>query len=96
MPRIRRDIPAVKIEYVCDRCERGVYRLISKKPVTSNYVHKWQHRCSDCGDIADFTVPYPLVEVDGQMVSKVFVQKEAMPAPTGPSSQAFSLGQEVE
>ena len=68
MPRIRREIPAVKIEYVCDRCERGIYRLVSKKPTTTNYIHKWQHKCTHCGDQADFAVPYPLIEVDGRPV----------------------------
>ena len=91
MPRIRRDIPAVKIEYVCDRCERGVYRLIHKQPVSTSYVLKWQHRCTHCGDLADFTVPYPLVEVDGRTVSRLFVQQEALPTATGPSSSAFRI-----
>jgi hypothetical protein len=77
MPRIRRQIPAVKIEYVCDRCEQGIYRLVSKRPITSAYIHKWQHRCTHCGDLADFTVPYPLIEVDGKPVSHLFVQQEA-------------------
>ena len=59
MPRIGREIPAVKIEFVCERCERGVYRLVSKQPVSTNCVLKWQHRCTSCGDLADFTVPLP-------------------------------------
>jgi hypothetical protein len=91
MPRIRRQIPAVKIEYVCDRCEQGIYRLVSKRPITTSYVHKWQHRCTNCGDLADFTVPYPLIEVGGNPVSHLFVQREALPTPTGPRSQAFSV-----
>ena len=91
MPRIRRDIAAVKIEYLCDRCERGVYRLVCKRPVTSNYVHKWQHRCTHCGDLAEFTVPYPLLEVDGKPVSHLFIQRDALPSPAGPSSRAFSV-----
>ena len=91
MPRIRREIPAVKIEYLCDRCERGVYRLVGKQPITSDYVHKWQHRCTHCGDLADFTVPYPLLEVDGKPVSHLFIQRDALPSPAGPSSRAFSV-----
>ena len=83
----------MKIEYVCDRCERGVYRLVSKKPVTSDYIHKWQHRCTYCDDPADFAVPYPLIEVDGRPVSRVFIQQEALPTPSGSSSQAFSIRQ---
>jgi hypothetical protein len=96
MPRIRREIPAVKIEYVCDRCERGIYRLVSMKPVTLNYVHKWQHRCTHCGDLADFTLPYPLIEVDGKPVSRAFILREALPTPRGPSSQAFSVGKQAD
>ena len=91
MPRIRREIPAVKIEYLCDRCERGVFRLVSKQPIASDYVHKWQHRCSHCGDLADFTLPYPLIEVDGKPVSHLFIQKDALPSPSGPGSRAFSV-----
>ena len=91
MPRIRREIPAVKIEYLCDRCERGVYRLVSKKPVSTKYVHRWQHRCTHCGDLADFALPYPLIEIDGKPVSRLFVQRDALPTPGGPSSQAFSV-----
>ena len=96
MPRIRRQITAVKIEYVCDRCEQGVYRLVSKRPITSAYIHKWQHRCTHCSNLADFTVPYPLIEVDGKPVSRLFVQREALPTPTGPSSQAFSVERSAE
>jgi hypothetical protein len=70
MPRIRREIPAVKIEYGCEWCERGVYRLVSKQPVSTNYVLKGQHRCTTCGDLADFTVPYPLIEVDGKPIAE--------------------------
>ena len=91
MPRIHHEIPAVKIDYVCDRCEHGIYRLVSKKPTTTDYIHMWQHRCTHCGDLADFAVPYPLIEVDGGPVSRVFIQREALPAPSGPSSQAFSV-----
>jgi len=94
MPRVRREIPAVKIEYVCDRCERGVYRLVSKQPVTSDYIHKWQHRCTHCAALADFAVPYPLIEVDGHPASRVFIQREALPAPSGPGSRAFCVSRE--
>lgn len=96
MPRVRREITAVKIEYVCDRCELGVYRLVSKRPIDSNYVYKWQHRCTHCGDLADFALPYPLIEVDGKPVSRMFLQWEAMPAPGGPGSQVFSVGGDLE
>jgi len=91
MPQIHREISAVKIEYVCDRCERGVYRLISTKPVTSNYLHRWQHRCTNCSDLADFSLPYPLIEVNGKPVSRLFIQREALPTPRSPSSQAFCV-----
>ena len=84
---------AVKIEYVCDRCEHGIYRHVSKKPITTNYIHKSQHRCTHCGDLADFAVPYLLIEVDGKPVSRVFIQREALPTPSGPGSQAFSVDQ---
>ena len=87
MLRIRREIPAAKIEYVCDRCERGVHRLVSKKPITTDYVHKWQHR----GDPADFAVPYPLIEVDGKPVSRGFIQRETLLSPSDPSFQSFSI-----
>ena len=96
MPRVRREIPAVKIEYVCDRCERGVYRLVSKKPVSTHYVHRWQHRCSHCGSLADFAVPYPLIEIDGQPVSRIFVQKESLPKPSGPSSRTFEVSRNAD
>ena len=91
MPRIRRDIPAVKIEYLCDRCERGVYRLIGKRPVDSDYVYRWQHRCSHCGDLAAFSLPYPRIEVDGKLASREFVLRDALPPPSGPRSAGFSV-----
>ena len=96
MPRVRREITAVKIEYVCDRCQRGVYRLVSKRPVDTNYVHKWLHRCTHCEDLADFAVPYPLIEVDGKPVSRVFVQWEAMPTPGGPKFQSVCVSYESD
>ena len=96
MPRIRREVPAVKIEYVCDRCERGVYRLVGKKPITIRYANKWQHRCTHCGDLAEFTLPYPLIEVDGKTVSRLFVQHEALPTPAGPSSSSFAVAADRE
>jgi hypothetical protein len=64
--------------------------------ITTNYIHKWQHRCTHCGDLADFAVPYPLIEVDGRPANRVFIQREALPTPSGPSSQAFSVGQEID
>ena len=96
MPRIKRNIPAVKIEYVCDRCERGVYRLISMQPITRSYIHKWQHRCTHCGDLADFTVPYPVIEIEISPASRLFIQRETLPAPDGPGSRTFSINREVE
>ena len=96
MPRVHREIPAVKIEYVCDRCERGVYRLVCKKPINTNYIHKWQHRCTHCGDLADFTVPYPLIEVRGRLVNREFIQRDSLPSPGGPGSGGFSIGQNAD
>ncbi len=96
MPRIHREIPAVKIEYVCDRCERGVYRLVSKRPVSTNHVHGWQPRCTHYGDLVDFAAPYPLIEVDGKLASRLFIQREALPTPTGPSSLALSVGKTAD
>ena len=95
MPRIRREIPAVKIEYVCDRYEQGVYRLVSEQP-TTDYVLKWQHRCTHRDDLEEFTVPYPLIEVEGKLVSQVFIQKEALPKPTGPCFGAFSVEKGID
>ena len=91
MPRLHRDIAARQIEYLCDRCERGLYRLVSKTPITSNYVHKWQHRCSHCGDLAEFTLPYPLIQVEGRMVSHLFIQRDALPPPAGPVASGFNI-----
>ena len=91
MPRIHRDIAATRIEYVCDRCERGLYRLVSKTPVSADYVHKWQHRCTHCGDLAEFTLPYPLLRVNGQTVSHLFIQRDALPAPAGPGTTGFAI-----
>ena len=42
-------------------------------------------------DLADFALPYPLVEIDGKPVSRLFVQRDALPTPSGPSSQAFRV-----
>ncbi len=96
MPRIRRQSSGANIEYVCNRCEQGIYLLVSKRPITTSHVHKWQHRCTHCSNLADFTVPYPLIEVDGNPVSHLFAQREALPTPTGPSSQAFSVERSAE
>ena len=91
MPRIYRDIAACRIDYLCDRCERGLYRLISKTPVSRNYVHKWQHRCTHCGNLAEFTLPYPLLEVQGKTISHLFIQRDALPPPTGPAASGFRI-----
>ncbi len=65
--------------------------MVHKQPVTTNYVLKWQHRCTECGDLADFAVPYPLIEVEGRSVSRMFVQREALPTPSGPESHSFGV-----
>ena len=74
----------------------AIYRLVSKKPTTTNYIHKWQHSCTHYGGLADFADPYTLIEVDGVPVSRVFIQREALPTPSGPGSQAFSVGREID
>ncbi len=92
MPRIKRPIEARKVEYVCEQCTAGVYRLTSKTPITTDYIYKWQHRCTNCGKLLNFTVPYPLLEVDGQTLPITFVQREALPPPDGPGREGFYAG----
>jgi len=60
--RVHREIPELKIEYFCNRRERGVYRLAGKKPITTNFGHEWQYRRAHCGDLFDFASPYPSIE----------------------------------
>ena len=92
MPRIKRPIAAHKVEYVCDKCQAGVYRLTSKKPVATDYIYKWRHRCTHCGNTENFTVPYPMLEVDGQSIPIPFIQKSALPPPDGPGRDGFFAG----
>lgn len=92
MPRIKRSIEADKIEYLCDHCMSGVYRLVSKQPVSTDYIYKWQHRCTNCGHKANFTVPYPLLEVQGQSLPVTFLQHAALPPPNGPGQEGFFAG----
>ena len=92
MPRIKRCIDASKIEYVCDQCIAGVYRLVSKQPVSTDYIYKWRHRCTHCGHQANFTVPYPLLETPGQALPVNFMQLDALPPPNGPGDDGFFAG----
>jgi hypothetical protein len=40
--------------------------------------------------------PHLLIEDDGKPVSRIFIQREALPTPTEPRSQGFSVGREAE
>lgn len=43
---------------------KGIFRLTSKIPYTSDGRDTWLHVSTACGKAAEFTVPYPLVEIE--------------------------------
>ena len=54
-------IQASRIEFTCD-CGKGVFRLVHKNPYFEEKIYQWRHACTDCGQEAYFTVPYPIIE----------------------------------
>ena len=89
MPRVNKPIQAQLIEYVCD-CGEGVYRLKYKQPYTSDCRYTWLHQCNHCGRRLEFTIPYPLLEVEPNKVKRTFILEEAKPSPQlGKSDTGF-------
>ena len=61
MAQITKPITAELIEFHCEKCGQGVYRVQPGSPRPTN-PKQWVHKCSACGDEACFSVVYPLIK----------------------------------
>jgi hypothetical protein len=81
MPRTSKPVNAQLIEYACD-CGKGVFRLKISTPYTSDCRHTWLHACTACAKEVEFTVPYPLVEIQSGQRKREFMMVDAKPVAT--------------
>jgi len=60
MAQRSKQIQADIIEYECDECLKGLYRVhLENKNSTTR---QWLHRCTQCGHEVYFTVIYPIIQ----------------------------------
>jgi hypothetical protein len=90
VPRKSSPVFARKIEYHCD-CGKGVYRLKVTTPYTSDCRHTWLHTCTGCQKNTEFTVPYPLIEVNSGVKTRIFMMVDSKPVPVV-AKQDFRTG----
>lgn len=60
-----RTVTAEFVEYVCDECQKGVYRVLWETQDRS-FPRRWWHRCSNCGHETGITAVYPMVKYKGK------------------------------
>ncbi|NOH78513.1 hypothetical protein F0231_02025 [Vibrio sp. RE86] len=51
------------VEFECDECCRGVYRVDNSKAPSNN---QWRHICTYCGKEAYFVYPFPYLIYKGE------------------------------
>ena len=62
MPRMSKNVEVEFIEFICEKCNKGVFRLdVLKKPIESS-PKQWPHQCTHCQCESYFTVIYPLLK----------------------------------
>jgi hypothetical protein len=66
--RASRSVEAQFVEYVCDSCMQGVYRVDEEptEETLSTFLKSstklWRHVCSNCDSSVYLAAPYPLIE----------------------------------
>jgi len=50
-----------KIEAICTKCKKGVYRQTGNVDKEANPI-VFEHKCSECKAIADFSMVYPVLK----------------------------------
>jgi hypothetical protein len=71
MRKTTRTIQAELIEYTCDSCRKGVYRITDNHPehqpewqeekVLVTWPTLWTMKCNTCGDQSKIAQPYPVL-----------------------------------
>ena len=56
---------AVRIEQHCDKCGKGVFRLIEESPTDSS-PRQWLRACSHCKREVYFTFAFPIIKYRGK------------------------------
>ncbi|WP_123782037.1 hypothetical protein [Vibrio ponticus] len=51
------------VEFECDECNGGVYRVDQLKTPSNN---QWRHTCSNCEKEAYFVYPFPYISYRGE------------------------------
>lgn len=59
---IKENVQTVKVSMKCDKCKIG-YMERSNNFALASYPPKYQHKCSNCGHVEDYTVEYPHLDV---------------------------------
>lgn len=59
MPILEKQIEVTKQEYVCEDCQKGVFRLVHDLPISNTNPKQYLHACSNCQKETMFTVIYP-------------------------------------
>lgn len=58
-----KDIPAKLVEFQCEKCNQGVYRVAHSATPSCN---QWRHICRNCQHEVFLGLPYPFIEYKGE------------------------------
>ena len=74
-----------RVEFKCDRCDKGYFKRVEHtKPVLEYPLH-WPHKCSHCGLDGLFPTAYPVFRATTQgNIEKDFILRDEVPVPHGP------------
>ena len=59
MPRVQQVVQPIQVDYVCEECGKGHYRLYRSKPMMDP--PEYLHKCDECGDSKCFNETYPCI-----------------------------------
>lgn len=61
--RQNKDITVKLVEFQCEECKQGVYRVT---PSASPSCNQWRHNCSACNHEVRLGFPHPYIEYKGE------------------------------
>lgn len=61
-----RKVEAELVEFHCTECEKGVFRVDTKRKVIQTAPAQWPHICTNCNYECYFAYPYPMVRFKEQ------------------------------
>ncbi len=58
----KKPVNVIEVDYICDKCHAG--NMIYTRDVYNNYSLKYEHLCTNCTNIEEFDVKYPIYKYE--------------------------------